>query len=323
MAPPPAEGPVRRGDHRRRRARSGHRLLPGEARHHATSRCWTRATSAAARSGRNTAIIRSNYRTPEGIPFYTRASSCTRACRGSWTTTCCSRSRATSRWRHTELGVNGPARARRDQQAARRRQPDHRPRRRSRSWCPDLESADRPRYPILGALYHPPGGIIRHDAVVWGYARGADRARRADPPVHRGDRHRRRRRPGRRRGDRPRARSGPAPCVNATAGWCSTDRAAWSASTCRSRRTRCRRCVTERLKPFLDKVIVSATAARLHQPDRPRRGGDRRGDRPLHLATACAPRCAFLENAAAPHAGAVPVPARRQASCASGRASAT
>ena len=26
----------------------------------------------------------------------------------------------------------------------------------------------------MGALYHPPGGIIRHDAVVWGYARGAD-----------------------------------------------------------------------------------------------------------------------------------------------------
>ena len=30
-------------------------------------------------------------------------------------------------------------------------------------------------YPVLGALYHPPGGIIRHDAVVWGLARGADR----------------------------------------------------------------------------------------------------------------------------------------------------
>lgn len=29
-------------------------------------------------------------------------------------------------------------------------------------------------HPILGALYHPPGGIIRHDAVVWGFARGAD-----------------------------------------------------------------------------------------------------------------------------------------------------
>jgi sarcosine oxidase subunit beta len=30
-------------------------------------------------------------------------------------------------------------------------------------------------YPIHGALYHPPGGVIRHDAVVWGLARGADR----------------------------------------------------------------------------------------------------------------------------------------------------
>ncbi len=29
-------------------------------------------------------------------------------------------------------------------------------------------------YPIQGALYHPPGAVIRHDAVVWGYARGAD-----------------------------------------------------------------------------------------------------------------------------------------------------
>jgi sarcosine oxidase, subunit beta len=30
-------------------------------------------------------------------------------------------------------------------------------------------------YPVQGALYHPPGGIIRHDAVVWGFARAADR----------------------------------------------------------------------------------------------------------------------------------------------------
>jgi sarcosine oxidase subunit beta len=28
----------------------------------------------------------------------------------------------------------------------------------------------------MGALYHAPGGIIRHDAVVWGLARAADRA---------------------------------------------------------------------------------------------------------------------------------------------------
>ena len=42
--------------------------------------------------------------------------------------------------------------------------------------CPQLNVSEEATYPILGALYHPPGGIIRHDAVVWGYARGADRA---------------------------------------------------------------------------------------------------------------------------------------------------
>jgi len=30
------------------------------------------------------------------------------------------------------------------------------------------------RYPILGAYYQPRGGTARHDAVAWGYARGAD-----------------------------------------------------------------------------------------------------------------------------------------------------
>src|SRR5437899_4604642 len=39
--------------------------------------------------------------------------------------------------------------------------------------APFLDLTGEARYPILGALYHPPGGIIRHDAVVWGYARGA------------------------------------------------------------------------------------------------------------------------------------------------------
>jgi sarcosine oxidase subunit beta len=42
--------------------------------------------------------------------------------------------------------------------------------------CPQLNVSDDVTHPIMGALYHPPGGIIRHDAVVWGYARGADSA---------------------------------------------------------------------------------------------------------------------------------------------------
>jgi sarcosine oxidase subunit beta len=38
---------------------------------------------------------------------------------------------------------------------------------------PALDISDRPRYPVFGGMYHPPGGIVRHDAVVWGLAKGA------------------------------------------------------------------------------------------------------------------------------------------------------
>ncbi len=40
---------------------------------------------------------------------------------------------------------------------------------------PELDVSDRPRYPIAGGMYHPPGGTVRHDAVVWALARAADK----------------------------------------------------------------------------------------------------------------------------------------------------
>jgi sarcosine oxidase subunit beta len=40
--------------------------------------------------------------------------------------------------------------------------------------APAMHVGPDAEYPIQSALYHPPGGIIRHDAVVWGFARGAD-----------------------------------------------------------------------------------------------------------------------------------------------------
>ncbi|RMD50027.1 MAG: sarcosine oxidase subunit beta family protein [Alphaproteobacteria bacterium] len=43
-----------------------------------------------------------------------------------------------------------------------------------RRMCPWLEWRD-PRFPIRGGLLHRRGGTARHDAVVWGYARAADR----------------------------------------------------------------------------------------------------------------------------------------------------
>ena len=42
-----------------------------------------------------------------------------------------------------------------------------------REMCPFLDF-DNARFPIQGALWQPRGGTVRHDAVAWGYARGAD-----------------------------------------------------------------------------------------------------------------------------------------------------
>ncbi|CUH77860.1 sarcosine oxidase subunit beta family protein [Tropicibacter naphthalenivorans] len=42
-----------------------------------------------------------------------------------------------------------------------------------RSMVPYLDF-DNGRFPIYGGLFHPRGGTARHDAVAWGFARGAD-----------------------------------------------------------------------------------------------------------------------------------------------------
>jgi len=39
--------------------------------------------------------------------------------------------------------------------------------------CPFL-NFDNARFPIMGGLWQPRGGTVRHDAVAWGYARAAD-----------------------------------------------------------------------------------------------------------------------------------------------------
>ena len=124
-------------------------------------------------SGRNTAIVRSNYLTPEGVAFYNRSVHLYEAMavelninvmfsqRGHLTLAHSDSSLRTMHWRAevNKLGgvnssVIGPEEV--------------------KSEAPSLDTSDHPRYPILGALYHPPGGVVRHDAVVWGYARAAD-----------------------------------------------------------------------------------------------------------------------------------------------------
>jgi sarcosine oxidase subunit beta len=124
-------------------------------------------------SGRNTAILRSNYLTPEGVRFYDRSVALYRhlatdlnfnvmfAPRGHLTLAHNDGALRTMRWRAEVNKVQGI-----DSEVI---GPDE-----VKKIVPYLDVSSGTRYPILGALYHPPGGIIRHDAVNWGYARAAD-----------------------------------------------------------------------------------------------------------------------------------------------------
>jgi sarcosine oxidase, subunit beta len=43
----------------------------------------------------------------------------------------------------------------------------------AKAFCPPLDISDAVRYPVLGAALQRRGGVARHDAVAWGYARAA------------------------------------------------------------------------------------------------------------------------------------------------------
>jgi sarcosine oxidase subunit beta len=45
----------------------------------------------------------------------------------------------------------------------------------AKAFCPPLNISRQLRYPVLGGALQRRGGVARHDAVAWGYARGADR----------------------------------------------------------------------------------------------------------------------------------------------------
>ncbi len=124
-------------------------------------------------SGRNTAIIRSNYLTPEGVAFYDRSLTLYNEMsaelnmnvmfskRGHLTLAHSDAAMRTMNWRAevnklsgVDSSVIGPGEV--------------------KKLVPSLDTSLASRYPILGALHHPPGGTVRHDAVNWGYARAAD-----------------------------------------------------------------------------------------------------------------------------------------------------
>lgn len=125
-------------------------------------------------TGRNTTIIRSNYLTPEGVAFYDESVRLWQdlaadfdlnlfySTRGHFTLAHTDSAVRTMRWRaevNKHLGVDSELVGPEDVSNA----------------CPHIDLSCGGHAPILGALYHAPGAIARHDAVAWGYGRGADR----------------------------------------------------------------------------------------------------------------------------------------------------
>ncbi|SDU07173.1 sarcosine oxidase subunit beta family protein [Stappia sp. ES.058] len=45
----------------------------------------------------------------------------------------------------------------------------------AKDYCPPLNISKNIRYPVMGAALQRKAGVARHDAVAWGYARGADK----------------------------------------------------------------------------------------------------------------------------------------------------
>lgn len=207
-------------------------------------------------SGRNTAIIRSNYRTPEGIAFYDESVKIYEQLGAELNFNLLFSQHGHMTLAHNDTGVNGlRVRAENNELLgvdSRIIWPDE-----IQRLVPAMDVGKTSRYPILAALYHPPGGIIRHDAVVWGYARAADRlgvqihplTEVQDIDVEHG------------RVAAVHTSRGiikTRTVVNATAGWCSTISKMVGVDLPVVTHP-LQALVTEPLKPFLDKIIVSAT----------------------------------------------------------------
>ena len=124
-------------------------------------------------TGRNTTIIRSNYLTPEGVKFYDESVRLWQdlstefdlnlflSTRGHYTLAHTDSAMRTMRWRAEVNKHYGVASETVDAQEVQRA-------------CPQMDLACGGHAPIQGALFHAPGAIARHDAVAWGYGKGAD-----------------------------------------------------------------------------------------------------------------------------------------------------
>ena len=124
-------------------------------------------------AGRNTTILRSNYKTPEGARFYDASvklyEGLSKELNFNLLFSQCGHLTLAHTDRAMFVMANRAEVNRLGGIDTRVIGPDE-----VRKLAPAMHVSDDATHPIMGALYHPPGGIIRHDAVVWGFARAAD-----------------------------------------------------------------------------------------------------------------------------------------------------
>jgi sarcosine oxidase, subunit beta len=132
-------------------------------------------------AGRNTTILRSNYKTPEGARFYDASvklyEGLSRELNFNLLFSQCGHLTLAHSDRAMFVMANRAEVNRLNGIDSRLIGPDE-----VKRLAPSMNVSEHATYPIMGALYHPPGGIIRHDAVVWGFARGADQGGAEIPP---------------------------------------------------------------------------------------------------------------------------------------------
>ena len=206
-------------------------------------------------SGRNTAILRANYRTREAIPFYAESLKLYEDLSNSLDYNLLFSQQGHLTLAHTESSVNGlwvRAEANNVMGVESRIVSSDE----IKQMIPSIDTSQAPRYPILAGLYHAPGGIIRHDAVVWGFANQAScRGIEIHPHTEVQDLGVEGNRISSVQTNRGMIRTGVV--VNATSGWCSIV-ASMAGVELPIISHPLQACVTEPMEPILNKVVVSA-----------------------------------------------------------------
>jgi sarcosine oxidase, subunit beta len=207
-------------------------------------------------AGRNTTILRSNYKTPEGARFYDASvklyEGLSQDLNFNLLFSQCGHLTLAHADRAMFVMANRAEVNRLQGIDSRLIYPDE-----IKKLAPAMQ-VDNPgaTYPIMGALYHPPGGIIRHDAVVWGLARSADRG---GAEIHQNTEVLGMERSGGKvtkvKTNRGTINAGQV--LNCTAGW-STLISDMAGVAMPITTHILQACVTEPMKPLLDVVIVSS-----------------------------------------------------------------